>query len=338
MVYIGLLVLSVILFALELTFGSVDIGLTNVTQIIIDNTSADIPKSWRIIIIESRLPRAIAAVVAGALLSQSGLFMQTLFRNPLAGPHILGVSAGSGLGVAIVLMALHGTGIFIGMKLGLDIMVMLASFIGAFLVLFLLFLISLRVKDVLTVLIFGVLIGAISMAVVGILQYLSPESQLKAFLIWTLGSFDGVELSEAKFMVTLGIPFLLLSIPLIKSLNLLLLGEEYALSMGLNVRKAQLMIMGVAGAMTAMVTAYCGPIGFIGVVVPHFSRMIFKTYDHKTLIISSALIGINIMLLSDLLSHLPGSDNILPVNSITSLIGIPFIFWMLLKRKMVQKV
>jgi len=332
--YILFILIGVTLFGLELIFGSVRIPLNDVLNILFSNSQEN--ESWTIIVRETRLPRAIAALVAGAFLSLSGLFMQTLFRNPLAGPHILGVSAGSSLGVAIVVLGIEGVAISVGMAT--DLFVMMASFIGAMAVLAILFIISLRVKDVLTVLIFGVLLGAISMAFVGVLQYLSSDSQLKAFLIWTLGSFDGVEISEARIMLLSGIPLLLLTLMLLKSMNLMLIGEEYALSLGMNVKRTRLLIMMLAGSMTAIITSYCGPIGFVGVVVPHFSRLIFKTFDHRKLVIASVLIGINLMLFADLISHLPGSEHILPINSITSLIGIPFIFWILLRKKTITAI
>lgn len=329
-IHIFLVFLALALFSLELLLGSVNIDFPDVFKILINGEHEH--KSWTLIILHSRLPRAIAALSAGMFLAISGLFMQTLFRNPLAGPHILGVSSGAGLGVALVVMGAGSAASYLN-----EMIIVAAAFAGAMLVLFLLFLISLRVRDVLTVLIFGVLLGAIAMAVVGILQYFSAETELKVFLIWTLGSFDGVELNEALFMLLSGLPFLFFTIYLIKPLNLLLTGEDYALSMGLNVNRSRLLVMLAAGALTALATAFCGPIGFVGIVVPHFARILLKTFDHRKLIPASLLIGINLMLFSDLISHVPGSDIILPVNSITSLIGIPFIFWMLLKKKVINE-
>lgn len=316
---------------MELSFGSVSIPLNDIFDILFKGHHSN--KAWEVIVLQTRLPRAVAAICAGFFLSISGLFMQTLFRNPLAGPHILGVSSGAGLGVALVVLGFSSTAVLLN-----DLTIVLSAFAGAIAVLFLLFIISLKVKDVLTVLIFGVLLGAIAMAIVGILQYLSTESQLKVFLIWTLGSFDGVSLSESMLMLTIGLPIVFLTIALLKPLNLLLAGEEYARSMGLNTNMARLLILLSTGALTALATAYCGPIGFIGVVVPHFARMISNSFDHRKLLPLSFLIGINVMLFSDFVSHVPGSDMILPINSITALIGVPFIFWMLLKNKMVSQV
>lgn len=329
-IHILLVLLALTLFSLELLLGSVSIDFSDVFEILINGEHEH--RSWALIILQSRLPRAIAALSAGIFLAISGLFMQTLFRNPLAGPHILGVSSGAGLGVALIVMGAGGAATYLN-----EMIVVAAAFAGAMLVLLILFLISIRVRDVLTVLIFGVLLGAIAMAIVGILQYFSAETELKVFLIWTLGSFDGVELNEALLMLMTGLPLLLSTLFLIKPLNLLLTGEDYALSMGLNVNRSRLVIMLVAGALTALATAFCGPIGFVGIVVPHFARILYKTFDHRKLIPASLLIGMNLMLFSDLISHVPGSDIILPVNSITSLIGIPFIFWMLLKKRVINE-
>ncbi len=331
----ALVLLAIIGFTAEIGLGSVSIPLSEIFKVFsyreIENDA------WRIIILDSRLPRAMAAVVTGAFLSVSGLMMQTLFRNPLAGPHILGISAGSSLGVAIVVLGLQGLSISMA-AVSNDIILVLAAFAGAIAVLLLLFAISLRVKDVLTVLIFGILFSAVSLAIVGILQFFSEESQLKAFLIWTLGSFDGVDRGEAWLMLMAGIPIILLSIGLIKPLNLLLIGEDQAQSLGLNLNRSRLKIMLAAGGLTAITTAFCGPIGFVGVIVPHFSRMIFKDFNHKTLYSGTILLGINMMLLADLIAHLPGSSSMLPINSITSLIGVPFICWMLIRKKIVTAV
>jgi len=333
--YILLVITAIILFGLELSIGSVNIPMNNIFGILFGK--GDVNESWRLIVIESRLPRALAATLAGACLSVGGLIMQTLFRNPLAGPHILGISAGASLGVAVVVLGFEILGIAAFLN-NFKFILVVSAFFGATLVLLILFSISVRIKDLLTVLIFGILIGSISLAIVGILQYLGSEQQLKSFLIWTLGSFDGVDLNSAKLITVLGILTISLTIFLIKPLNLLLTGEEYAQSLGLNVKKARLKIMLLAGCLTAIITAFCGPIGFVGVVVPHFSRLLFKTFDHKQLFMATILTGINIMLIADLVAHLPGSAMILPINSITSLIGIPFIFWMLLRKKMITAV
>lgn len=326
------LMLGSFLFLMELLIGSVSIPAGEVLAILTGNGS--INRSWEIIILDSRLPRALTAVVAGAGLSVSGLFMQTLFRNPLAGPHILGISAGSSLGVAIALMTAGGLfSAFLS-----NVIIVFAAFLGAMMVLSILFLVSLKYKDVLTVLIFGILIGAISLAIVSILQYLSSADQLKAFLIWTLGSFDGIAMDEALFLSLISFPIILFSISFIKPLNAMLAGEEYARLFGVNVIRKRMGIMVLAGGLTALATAFCGPIGFVGVVVPHFCRMLLRTYDHFRLIPASVLVGVNLMLFSDLMAHLPLSNAILPINSITSLIGIPFIFWMLWKGKNIVRI
>lgn len=329
-----LIILAFILAGLELMLGSADIPAGVIPGILFSGENEN--DAWNLIILESRLPRLLAAISAGILLSVSGLQMQTLFRNPLAGPHILGVSAGASLGVAIVIIGLE---VFsIQSAISTDAVTIFASFAGAMAILILLFLVSLRVGDVLTVLVFGVLLSAICLAAVGILQYFSPESQLRAFLIWTLGSFDGVEMREARVMIIAALPLLLLALTQLKPLNLLLAGEEQAASLGLHVKRSRLIIMTSAGAMTAIVTAYCGPIGFVGVVVPHFARLLCRTFDHRILFFVVILTGMNVMMLADLLAHMPGSDYILPLSSVTSLIGIPFLFWILMKKKTITAV
>ncbi|MEQ8323127.1 MAG: iron ABC transporter permease [Vicingaceae bacterium] len=335
LVFFSLIFLGLLLLSFELSFGSVDIPLTQVIESLFKGGSDN--KSWNLIILESRLPRAISAILAGSCLSVAGLAMQTLFRNPLAGPHILGVSSGAGLGVALVIMSFGLLGFNLGGPVSSTV-ILLASLAGGMAVLFLLFMVSLRIRDILTVLIVGIMTGSISMALVGILQYLSTDYQVKSFVLWTLGSFDGVTNQDLRIFMPAGILLMATMVFFIKALNLLLTGEQYARSMGLNVNRSRLGILMITGALTALITAYCGPIGFVGVIVPHFSRLIFKTSDQMTLWISSMLIGANVMLIADLIAHLPGSARILPLNSITSLIGIPFIFWMLLSRKLIKGV
>jgi iron complex transport system permease protein len=325
---------SVLFFFLELSFGSVSIPFSEVFHILLSGSHEN--ESWKVIVLNSRWPRAIAALLAGALLSVSGLLLQGMFRNPLAGPHILGVSSGASLGVAITVFGAQ----LLGLKFltSMNSVIVIASFAGSLLVILALFLLSLRIKDVLTLLIFGILISGISMAIVGILQYMSDATQLKAFVIWTLGSMDGVSRSQAQLMAVLGLPVLLLIIPLLRNLNLMLSGSYYAQSMGVNVKRNNLYIMLIAGWLTAVITAFCGPIGFVGVIVPHLARLLMKTSDHRFLFPGSVLIGVSIMLLSDFVSHLPGSQHLLPINSITSLIGIPFIFWLLWNRRLISRI
>jgi iron complex transport system permease protein len=328
-----LLVLVPLFFALDLMLGSVYIPLSEIGRILLGEAAEK--RSWEIIVIDSRLPKALTAIVSGIALSISGLQMQTLFRNPLAGPYILGISSGAGLGVAILTL---GAQLF-SLPLALassSWMVVLFSIAGSGFVLLLIFWASLRLKDIMTVLILGVLLGSIISAIVSLLQYYGSAADLKSFVIWTFGSLDAVSLEQVGWLVIVVFTALLLVVYQAKPLNLLLMGESYARTMGLNVKASRLLIILTTGMLAGGVTAFCGPIGFIGIVVPHVCRLIFRTSDHRYLIPLSALVGAVIMLISDIVSHLPGSDFILPINAITAIIGIPLIIWMIFTKKVVS--
>lgn len=333
----SLLISLVILFLLDLFLGSVQIPFHSILNIL-TNTGNE-KESWQIIILNNRLPKALAAILCGAALSVSGLQMQTLFRNPLAGPYILGISAGAGLGVAIFIMGLSMFGIsanslsFFG-----SYGIVISSFIGSLLVLLILLASIYRLKDMMTVLILGIMLGSIITAFISIIQYFSYDSQLKSFIMWTMGNLSSI--SNTQLLVIS--PFLILglvwSFLISKQLNLYLLGEDYAKTLGLNVKNFQLTVVIITALLTGLVTAYCGPIGFIGIIVPHLSRMLSKTSNHKILIPLSILIGINVLLFADIISILPNSDTILPINAITSFIGIPIIIWIIFKNKRITNV
>ncbi len=317
-----------ILVLANLFFGSVTIPLTEIIEVFQGDSSN---LAWEMILFESRLPRVFAAILCGSAISISGFQMQVLFRNPLAGPYILGISSGASLGVS--LLVLTGGWLFGGMFVIDDWSVALASTLGAMLILFLVFAISIRVKDIMTVLIVGIMLGALTTAIIGVLQYFSSSDQLKSFVIWTLGSLDGINYNELFILSIAVIIGLVLALSQLKPLNLLLMGEAYSKSMGINLVKSRLLIILSAGILAGSVTAFCGPIGFIGIVVPHLCRVWFQTSNARILIPSIVLLGINIMLLSDCMAHLPFSDLVLPLNSITAILGIPIIFWMVLGRK-----
>lgn len=327
-----LLVVGVILFVLDIFLGSVNIPIKSILNILIFNNTEK--ESWELIILHSRLPKAIAAILCGAALSVSGLKMQSLFKNPLAGPYILGISSGASLGVAIFIM---GAGIF-GISLSnfplfSNYGLLLSSILGSSFVLLILLAAIIKIKDIMTVLILGIMIGSIVTAIVSIIQYFSPDTQLKSFILWTMGDLSSVSLDQLKFFAPTVLLGLLASFFISKKLNLYLLGEEYAKSLGLNVKQTQFLTIIITAVLAGSVTAYCGPIGFIGIVVPHFARLISKSSDHKKLIPLSILIGINVLLLADIISSVPGNDTILPINAITSFIGIPFIIWIIFKNK-----
>lgn len=322
-----LFLLSIILFVLDVIFGSVSIPLAEFKHIIFGGGSAS--KAYELIIFQSRIPKALTAILCGIALSLSGLQMQALFRNPLAGPYILGVSNGAGLGVAVLVMA----GGFLGITAYSDIGISMAAMLGAGLILFFVFLFSLKIKDIMTVLIVGIMLGSITSAIIGLIQYTSTEAALKKYLIWSLGSLEGLSYQEITILAVCVLAGVLLMLQQVKNLNLLLLGESYAKSLGMNVKFTRIVLISSTSLMAGSVTAFCGPIGFIGIVVPHICRVMFNTSNHFVLFPACCLLGSCILLLSDLLSHFPGSEMILPINSITSILGIPVILWIIIGRK-----
>lgn len=328
-----LLILLVILFMLDLTLGSVSIPFNEVWMLLTSGESSK--KSWEVILLDARLPRALTALVCGVGLSLAGLQMQTLFRNPLAGPYILGISSGASLGIAMALIGFELLGLSLT-GINSHWAQMLFAIGGAWMVLGIIFIASLRVRDLMTILIFGIMLGSICMALVSLLQYFSPESKLKAFIIWTMGSLDGVTMGQLLYLGPIALIGAALVAFMIRPLNLLLLGSDYAQSMGLNVRRSRFFIILSTGILAGSITAFCGPIGFVGVVIPHVARLICNSSDHRYLVPMSALVGVNVLLISDIISHLPGSASILPLNSITALMGIPFILWILMRRRLIN--
>ncbi len=280
-----------------------------------------------LIILNFRLPKALTAVLAGVALSISGMLMQTLFRNPIAGPYVLGISSGASLGVSIVIMGAGFTGIaFIS-----NISLLVGALVGSVGMMLLLLSILRFVKDIMTLLIIGVMLGAFSSSLSSILQYFSPSFQVKAFVLWTFGNLSSVNYSQLWIMfilILLALGFVLYSL---KGLNILLLGSDNLSNFGINKKRLQLSVLVSTAILTGVVTAFCGPIGFVGVIVPHFARMLIKTSDHIKLLPVTALLGASVMLVSDILSQLPQNGIILPINSVTAFIGIPFVLWVLLK-------
>lgn len=324
-----LIFLLFIAFILDIFLGSVNIKPVEVLNALFNDSGSDIET----IIMKFRLPKAITALIVGIALSLSGLQMQTVFRNPMAGPYVLGVSSGAGLGVAIIILGFSP--VFIpGNLIGFGNWILVASaWAGAGAVMLLIMIISSRVKDIMTILILGIMLASGISAVVSIMQYFSSETMLKAYVIWTMGSLGNLSSGQLKVLI-ISVSFgVLLSIISIKMLNALLLGENYAKSIGLNVTFSRALIFSCTSILAGSVTAFCGPIGFIGIAVPHIARNIFKTSDHTILVPATILTGGIIMLVSDIISQLPGSENMLPVNSVTSLIGIPVVIWIILRNK-----
>mgnify|MGYP002658196403 FL=1 len=310
--------LTLFLFLLDLAVGAVAVPLGDVWAAL---TGGDCPRATAKIILNIRLIKAVVALLAGAALSVSGLQMQTLFRNPLAGPYVLGISSGASLGVALVVLAGFGSSIGIAG----------AAWLGAALVLVVIAAVGHRIKDIMVILILGMMFSSGVGAIVQILQYLSKEESLKAFVIWTMGSLGDVTFDQLAVLVPSIIAGLVLAVVTIKPLNLLLFGEEYAVTMGLNIRRSRGLLFLSTTLLAGTVTAFCGPIGFIGLAMPHVTRMLFRNSDHRVLVPGTVLSGAAVLLLCDLVSKM----FTLPINAITALLGIPIVVWVVLRNKSV---
>lgn len=325
-------VLILVLLVLNLLLGSVKIPAADVIGVLFGDRSNEIFSN---IILKSRLPQALVAIVAGAGLAVSGLQMQTVFRNPLAGPSVLGISNGASLGVAIVVMmssSLAGVSLSRMGYVG-DAAISIAAIIGSLAVMALIVWVSKKVKGNVTLLIIGVMIGYLVSAIVGVLKFFSSEEDVKAFVVWGLGSFARVSGDQMLLFVGLMIVLLPLSFLLVKTLNLMLLGDDYARNLGLNVSRSRTLVILNSGVLVAIVTAYCGPIMFIGLAVPHLCRAIFRTSDHRILVPGTILTGAALALLCSLVARMPGFEGALPVNSVTALIGAPVIASVIFRRR-----
>ena len=337
---IVILILAIVVLAIvNLLLGSVDIPIKAICKILLSPLFPEEPgeasEIWANIIWKSRLPQALTAIVAGAGLAVSGLQMQTVFRNPLAGPSVLGISNGSALGVAFVVLLSGRLGGVALSRLGYlgDAAMSVAAIVGALAVLMLIVWISQKVRGNVTLLIIGVMIGYLANAIIGVLKFLSPEEDVKAFVVWGLGSFSRVSGDEMILFVVLMCILLPMACLLVKPLNLLLLGDRYAANLGFNVKRARLLVILSSGVLVAIVTAYCGPIMFIGLAVPHLARAIFHTSDHRILLPTTALCGAALALVCNLIARMPGFEGALPVNSVTALVGAPVIAMVLFGRR-----
>lgn len=334
----GLVCLLAAAFLLELSLGSVLLPFKSVIAILLG--SGDVPEGWRQIVLLFRLPRAVTAMLAGSALSISGLKMQTLFRNPLADPFVLGISAGASLGVALVIMAADGLGwVLFFEKTGLtgNVSLILAATLGAVAVLTIVIAIAGKVENNLSLLIVGLMFGYISISLVNILMQFTREHQMQSYIAWTFGSFGGVTWKQMTAFAPTVIAGLALAWILVKPLNAFLLGEDYARSMGVNVRNARFWIVLGSSMLAGTVTAYCGPIGFLGIAVPHLSRLILKTSDHHDLVPAVILLGAALALIADLISQVPGTKIVLPLNAVTALIGAPVVVGMILRRRQMME-
>ncbi|MGB3907521.1 MAG: iron ABC transporter permease [Methanomethylovorans sp.] len=321
-------------FVLDLVLGSVDIPLHETFSIIMGNYIGD--ASRETIIMDLRLPRAIAASFGGAALSVAGLQMQTLFRNPLADSYILGISSGATLGVALVVLLAGGTAggtlpqLLRSMGLFGSATVVSAAFLGSAAVLMIVLFVSRRIESTVTILILGLMFGYVISSVVTVLVHFSDPDKVKAFSEWTFGTFD-IRWTEISILVPVISVALLMSFLLSKPLNALLLGEGYAMSMGMNFKRIRIAIIITTALLAGAVTAFCGPIAFLGVAVPHLCRGVFVTADHRILVPACIIIGGCLALLSDLIAHLPGSSLTLPLSAVTSMFGAPVVIWVVLR-------
>lgn len=330
--FIGLSIL--ILFAVNLVVGTISIPLKSIGHILWGSDSESI--IWTNIIWKSRFPQTLTALVAGAGLSISGLQMQTIFRNPLAGPSELGISSGASLGVAFIILLSGNIGGVALSRLGFvgEVAVSVAAIIGAMAVMLIIVAISQRVKGNVILLIIGVMIGYIATAIIGVLKFFSNDEDVRAYVIWGLGSFAKVSEAQVYTFVSLMAILIPLSFLLIKTLNLMLLGESYAKNLGLNMRRARFWAICCSCIITAIVTAYCGPIVFLGLAVPHLCRTLFTSSDHRVLMPAVTLTGAALALLCNLIARMPGFEGALPINSVTALIGAPIVISVLFgKRK-----
>ena len=311
-----------VFFLLNILLGSIQIPFKDVWHILWGDYNGN--EIWQNIVWKSRIPQALTALVAGAGLSVSGLQMQTVFRNPLAGPSVLGISSGASMGVAFVVL-LSGTigGVALS-KVGVmgEIALTISAIIGSLSIMALIIFVSQKVKGNVTLLIIGVMVGYVANAVIGVLKYFSVEEDIRAYVIWGLGSFARVSGNQMTLFVSIMPVLLPLSFLLVKTLNLLLLGDAYARNLGLNIRRARLQVITCSGVLVAIVTAYCGPIIFLGLAVPHLCRSLFRTSDHRILMPASLLMGGAMALVCNLIARMPGFEGALPVNSVTALVEL----------------
>ena len=332
--YMLLIMASIFLFFfLNLVLGSVSIPLRAVWNILWGTGNESV--IWQNIIWKSRVPQALTALVAGAGLSVSGLQMQTVFRNPLAGPSVLGISSGASMGVVFVVLLSGSLGGVALSKLGFmgEIALTIAAIAGSLSIMALIVFVSQKVRGNVTLLIIGVMIGYIANAVIGVLKFFSVEEDIRAYVIWGLGSFARVSGDQMTLFICIMVVLLPLSFLLVKTLNLLLLGDAYARNLGLNIKRARLLVITCSGVLVAIVTAYCGPIIFLGLAVPHLCRGMFRTSDHRILMPASLLAGASLALVCNLIARMPGFEGALPVNSVTALVGAPVVMSVLFNKR-----
>ncbi len=326
--------LLILFLLVNICFGSVSIPFKDTLNTLLGTKIEN--ESWKYIIWNYRVPKALTAILTGSGLALSGLLMQTLFRNPLAGPFVLGISSGASLGVALLIMGSSLLSSFFAFTIMSNFSIVLVASIGSFVVLMSVMIVASKVKDTMTLLIIGLMFGSLTSAVVSVLSFFSNAEELQRYVYWSFGSIGDLSWNQVLLLaclVTLGV---LLSVSAIKTLNAMLLGENYARSLGVDIKKKRYVIISATGILAGTITAFAGPIAFIGLAVPHLTRQIFNTTDHKVLVPAVLIYGAILMLICDSIAQLPTSANVLPINAITSLFGAPIVIWLLVrKRKMI---
>ncbi|MCR5241911.1 MAG: iron ABC transporter permease [Prevotella sp.] len=329
----GLLVaLCVVLFAVNLAKGSIDIPLADVVRILTGD-SEGVKPSWQYIVLEARLPQALTAVLCGAALAVSGLLLQTAFRNPLAGPSIFGINSGAGLGVALIMLLLGGSLSVGSVSFSGFFAVLIAAFIGAMAVMALIFFFSTLVKSNVMLLIIGIMIGYISSSAVSLLNFFATDEGVKSYMVWGMGSFSGVSLKYMPLFAAITLLGLIASAMLIKPLNALMLGNRYAQNLGVNIQRVRNTLLWVTGLLTAITTAFCGPVAFIGLAVPHIARLLLTTDNHRWLMPATMLTGAVVALLCNVICVLPGESGVIPLNAVTPVIGAPVIIYVIIHER-----
>ena len=321
----------IVLFAMSLIVGSVRIPLADVCDILFDKF--DGKESWKYIVMENRLPQALTAMLCGASLAVCGLMLQTAFRNPLAGPDVFGISSGAGLGVAIVMLFLGGSVSTTLFTVSGFLAILTSAFIGAIVVTMIILFLSTMVRNSVLLLIVGLMVGYVSSSAVALLNFFASEEGVKSYMIWGMGNFGGVSMNHMLLFALLCLVGIIASIFLIKPLNIMLLGTQYAESLGINIRQIRNLLLVTVGLLTAVTTAFCGPISFIGLAIPHISRLLFHTDNHQILLPGTVLTGAVIALFCNLICYLPGELGIIPLNAVTPLIGAPVIIYVIIKRR-----
>ena len=325
-----LAVLIALLFVLNILVGSVSIPADDVVRILLGDDEAVKP-SWRFIILQSRLPQALTALLVGSALAVSGLMLQTAFRNPLAGPSVFGINSGAGLGVALVMLWLGGSFSAGSVSVTGFVAVLAAAFVGAMAVMLLIFLFSTMVRNSVMLLIIGIMIGYISNSAVSLLNFFATDEGVRSYMVWGMGSFSGVSTQMLPWFSLVTVAALFAALLLIKPLNALMLGDRYAENLGVNIIRVRNWLLVITGLLTAIVTAFCGPVAFIGLAVPHIARLLFHTDNHRLLMPATMLTGAVVALLCNVLCFLPGTLGVIPLNAVTPLIGAPVIIYVILR-------